>query len=68
MLEAYFGHSFDRHHWRSYYAMKCASLLRETMWSMVAEIHSELEVDFEEYTAVNLQRFEQAYESFQNEY
>ncbi len=68
VLETYFGHSFDRLHWRSYYAMKCASLLRETMWSMVAEIYSELDVDFAEYTRVNLQRFELAYIAFQNDY
>lgn len=68
MLETYFGHSFDRAQWRGYYAMKCASLLRETMWSMVAEIHSELDVDFADYTQKNLQRFEQAYETFRNDF
>ena len=68
MLEFYFAYTFDRQHWRSYYAMKCASLLRETLWSMVAEIHSDLEVDFEEYTRVNLQRFEQAYDVFRQDY
>ena len=68
MLEAYFGSSFNHGQWTSYHAMKCASLLRETMWSMVAEIHSELDVDFPEYTRKNLERFEQAFESFQSEY
>ena len=68
LLETYFGHSFNREQWKSYYAMKCASLLRETMWSMVAEIHSELEVDFVEYTSKNLERFEQAYKIFLNDY
>jgi len=68
MLETYFGHSFSHEQWRGYHAMKCASLLRETMWSMVAEIHSELDVDFVEYTRKNLERFEQAFESFQSEY
>lgn len=68
MLEAYFGTSFNRMQWRSYHAMKCASLLRETLWSMVAEIHSELDVDFSEYTRSNRQRFEQAFEIFQRDY
>ena len=68
LLEAYFGRSFNHAQWRSYQAMKCASLLRETMWSMVAEMHSELVVDFPEYTRKNLERFEQAFESFQSEY
>jgi thiamine kinase-like enzyme len=45
-------------------AMKCVSLLRETLWSIVSEIHSKLDFDYEEYTAKNLSRFEIAYESF----
>jgi len=68
MGEEYFGSSKDRRQWRSYYAMKCASLLRETLWSMVSEIHSQLEVDFAAYTAKNLVRFEQAFEEFCLEY
>ena len=68
MFEDYFGSSKDRRQWRSYYAMKCASLLRETLWSMVSEIYSQLEVDFAAYTAKNLDRFEQAFEEFRREY
>ena len=68
MVEDYFGSSKDRRQWRSYYAMKCASLLRETLWSMVSEIYSQLEVDFAAYTAKNLDRFEQAFEEFHREY
>ena len=44
--------------------MKCASLLRESMWSMVSEIHSSLEFDYAAYTAENLARFEAAYADF----
>ncbi len=44
--------------------MKCASLLRETMWSMVSEIHSTLDFDYAGYTAENLARFEAAYADF----
>jgi len=68
MVEDYFGSANDRRQWCSYYAMKCASLLRETLWSMVSEIHSELDVDFPAYTAKNLERFEQAFEEFRREY
>ena len=46
-------------------AMKCVSLLRETLWSIVSEIHSTLAFDYENYTQKNLVRFEQAYEAFQ---
>jgi thiamine kinase-like enzyme len=48
--------------------MKCASLLRETLWSMVSEIHSELDIDFSAYTAKNIERFDQAFDEFQSEY
>ncbi|MFP6744927.1 MAG: phosphotransferase [Alphaproteobacteria bacterium] len=46
-------------------AMKCASLLRESMWSMVSEIHLDIDFDYVAYTAENLERFERAYVEFQ---
>jgi len=46
-------------------AMTAASLLRETMWSMVSEIHSTVDFDYAAYTAENLRRFEAAYAIFQ---
>ena len=45
-------------------AMKCASLLRESLWSMVSEIHLDIDVDYVAYTAANLARFETAYTNF----
>jgi thiamine kinase-like enzyme len=45
-------------------AMKCVSLLRETLWSIVSEIHSTLDFDYVHYTSKNLSRFENAYEAF----
>ncbi len=50
--------------WRRFTAMKCASLLRESMWSMVSEIHSTVDFDFGSYTAENLARFEAAYDAY----
>ena len=44
--------------------MKCASLLRETLWSMVSEIHSTLDFDYAAYTAENRARFERAHQLF----
>ncbi len=67
LLERYFDRAVDETLWRRYRAMKCASLLRETMWSMVSEIHSEIDFDFGEYTAENLARFERALEMFDDE-
>lgn len=46
-----------------YNAMKTASLLRETMWSMVSEITSTLNFDYSDYTYENLNKFNQAYEA-----
>ncbi len=45
-------------------AMKCVSLLRETLWSIVSEIHSILDFDYVNYTSKNLSRFENAYDAF----
>ncbi|SFD83843.1 choline/ethanolamine kinase family protein [Roseivivax sediminis] len=64
MLERYFG-SVDADLTRALAAMKAASLLRETMWSMVSEIHSAVEFDFGAYTAENMQRLDAAWESFE---
>lgn len=61
LLEAYFEKPADDALRRRYGAMKCASLLRESMWSMVSELHLKLEVDYVAYTADNLARFEKAW-------
>ena len=45
-----------------YNAMKTASLLRETMWSMVSEITSKLDFNYGEYTSDNLTKFNNAFE------
>jgi thiamine kinase-like enzyme len=64
VLEQYFGAEPDAGLWRGYRAMKAASALREAMWSMVSELHSTLDFDFEAYTADNLGRFEAAWSEF----
>jgi thiamine kinase-like enzyme len=64
LLQAYFGEAPDASLNRRYGAMKCASLMREAMWSMVQEITSDLDFDFVAYTAENLERFERAHEDF----
>jgi thiamine kinase-like enzyme len=66
MLEAYFEAPVSDDLRRRCQAMKCASLLRETMWSMVSEIHSHIDFDYSAYTSENLARFERAYQSFRN--
>jgi thiamine kinase-like enzyme len=61
LLELYFEAPVTDDLRRRYHAMKCASLLREAMWSMVSEIHLSIDFDYEAYTAENLDRFERAY-------
>ncbi len=65
LLETYFEQPLDNGLRRRYQAMKCASLLRETLWSMVSEIHSEIDFDYAAYTADNLAAFKAAAEEFQ---
>jgi thiamine kinase-like enzyme len=64
LLAAYFEQPLSDDLRRRYAAMKCASLLREAMWSMVSEIHLRIEFDYQAYTAENLARFERAYAAF----
>jgi thiamine kinase-like enzyme len=64
LLAAYYGRAPDAALRRRYAAMTVASLLREAVWSMVSEIHSEIEFDYAPYTAENLARFEAAWAAF----
>jgi thiamine kinase-like enzyme len=63
LLELYFDAPVADVRRGSYAAMKCASLLREAMWSMVSELHLTVDFDYQAYTAENLARFEKAYAS-----
>jgi thiamine kinase-like enzyme len=64
LLEGYYQQSETERLLRRFTAMKCISLLRETLWSIVSEIHSIIDFDYESYTAKNIARLEQAYETF----
>ena len=64
MLEHYFDRPVTAALWRSYLAMKAASALRETLWSMVSEIHSTLPFDYAAYTTANLATYAAAYHTF----
>jgi thiamine kinase-like enzyme len=65
LLESYFEVPANDRMRYQFDALVCASLLREAMWSMVCEIHSDLNCDFVAYTRENLQRFEKAWTRFQ---
>ncbi|WP_420332351.1 phosphotransferase [Roseibium sp.] len=63
MLEQYFEAPADRYR-RAYTAMKCSSLMRETLWSMTSEIHSDLDFDYAAYTSENMDRLNAALSEF----
>lgn len=63
MLQQYFG-AVDEELWRRYLAMKAAAALRETLWSMVSETHSELDFDYATYTETNLATYRAAFAAF----
>jgi thiamine kinase-like enzyme len=65
ILESYFEQPVTDGLRRRLAAMKCVSLLRETLWSIVSEIHSTLDFDYVNYTRKNLDRFENAYDAVQ---
>jgi thiamine kinase-like enzyme len=62
MLARYDGAAPSEARWKSYLAMKAAAALRETLWSMVSEIHSELDFDFSRYTAETMATYRKAAE------
>jgi len=64
LLENYFETPVTSELLHRYTAMKCASLLRETMWSMVSEISSDIDFDYATYTSDNLARFRAAYNNY----
>ena len=61
LLENYFQEKINSQLLNQFYGMKCASLLRETMWSMVSEIYSKINVDYSSYTQENLKNIVQKY-------
>ena len=64
LLALYFERPVDDLLRRKAFAMTAASLLRESMWSMVSEIYSPLAFDYAAYTQENLHRFETALAAF----
>ena len=61
LLENYFEKKISSELFIKYKAIKCASLLRETMWSMVSEVTSNINFDYRRYTSDNLSKFNKAF-------
>ncbi|MBL7084059.1 MAG: phosphotransferase [Candidatus Aminicenantes bacterium] len=66
ILETYYQQPVTDRLRSRFAAMKCVSLLRETLWSIVSEIHSTLDFDYEKYTEKNLSRLEKTIGSHLN--
>ena len=66
LLENYYEKKIDSELIIKYNAMKCSSLLRETLWSMVSELTSKIDFDYTKYTNENLNKFETSFKEFQN--
>lgn len=64
LLEAYFQAPVQDELRYRYLAMKTASLLRETLWSLVSEIYSQIDFDYQSYSDANLRAFESLYTQF----
>lgn len=64
ILQAYYQRPITDKLRRRFAAMKCVSLLRETLWSIVSEIHATIDFNYENYTEKNLARLEGACETF----
>jgi len=64
LVDTYFGKPADGALRRRYHATKCASLLRETLWSVVQEQHATIDFDYADYTDRNHKRLLAAYETF----
>jgi thiamine kinase-like enzyme len=65
MLADYFETPASDELRRKLQAMLAASLLRESMWSMVSELKSAINFDYVSYTEENLRRFEAAFNAFE---
>mgnify|MGYP001175915704 CR=1 FL=1 len=65
LLENYFDKKINSELQIQYSSMKCASLLRETMWSMVSEITSEIDFDYKKYTQENLNKYQESFKKLE---
>ena len=69
LLARYFDRPPEQDLIRSHAAMECASLLRETMWSLVSELHLDAPgVDYVAYTRENLDRLDAALDRYQRRF
>jgi thiamine kinase-like enzyme len=68
LLEDYFGAPVAANCRRGFQAMKCASLLREALWSGVSRITSTIDFDYTSYARGYLARFERMWQGFAHDH
>ena len=66
LLRDYFGKAVDGQCRRAFAAMKCASLLRETLWGGVSELRSNIDFDYPGYTRDYLRRLDHAWDGLRH--
>ena len=66
LLHHYFGDQVTESCSRSFAAMKCASLLRETLWGAYSAQHSTIDFDYQAYTLDYLTRLDDVWNQFQS--
>jgi thiamine kinase-like enzyme len=65
VLERYFGPAEARAQRRGFLVMKCASLLRETLWGAVSRVTSTIDFDYAAYARDYLVRFDRMWVDFE---
>ena len=65
-INHYYDQKINDEQTSKYLAIKCASLLRETMWSMVSEITSKIDFDYKDYTHQNLSKFNEEFKKLES--
>ena len=63
LLENYYEKKINDEIINKFNCLKSASLLRETMWSMVSEITSKIDFDYSNYTNENLIKFNKSFDN-----
>ncbi|MFP6582310.1 MAG: phosphotransferase [Candidatus Hydrogenedentota bacterium] len=66
LLKTYYGRDVDPQTIHRFRAFRCASLLRETLWSVVQEIYSQLDFDYAAYSDEQFARLEKAYSKYKD--
>jgi thiamine kinase-like enzyme len=65
LLDRYFGKPVGAEQRRGFAAMKCASLLRESLWGAVSRITSAIDFDYTNYARQYFGRFDRMWRAFE---